>query len=183
MKKKWFIVSKPCMEPALLAGTTAAPILRLNRSPFAFETYPARSIIAFISAVISPKYVGEPSRMTSALDISDIHLFTISSSRIHFPFFISKHALHAVQPCTGLPPSCRISVSNPSEPSSASTVSSMAFVLPSCLGLPLIASAFIFFPPSEFLLYLSHFLFYYFYLFILMYLKSRESLKDYMITL
>jgi len=55
MWKKWFMVSKAWIAPALLTAMTAAPIFLLNISSFERATYPARSIRALASVVTAAK--------------------------------------------------------------------------------------------------------------------------------
>lgn len=93
--------SKAWMAPALRTATTAAPALRLNRSPLALATNPDQSMRALSSGVISEKYVGEPSKTPSAAAIFSMQLLIMSPSKTHLPFFFSWHWKQAIHPMRG----------------------------------------------------------------------------------
>src|ERR1035441_6283603 len=134
MRNIWFIVSKACVPPPRLTATTEAPIFPRNKPPLASDTKPDRSSSAFISALTSVKYVGDPRIIASAATIFLKHGLKKSSFWLQREFFLLKHWKQAWQPRMDCPPSWTNSVSQPAAAKGTKTFLKSISVFPRLRG-------------------------------------------------
>jgi hypothetical protein len=91
IRNMWLMVSNAWVPPPRRTATTAAPIFLRNKPPLARATNPARSSSAFISALTSVKYVGEPRMIASASTMRRMHSLKTSFFCPQRAFFALKH--------------------------------------------------------------------------------------------